>query len=163
MFTKASALNANCYDCYYNIGFSYGQKKEYDKAEAAYKKAIEMKSDYADAYSGLSTIYNAQRKFDLAAEAASKATQFGGGGAAGPERADGQGADGPAQEVVPFHDRCRGDSRAAHRRPRSHRARSRSGRPRPFLDPSRRDFQDLLRGVCAGGLRRGADGFRRKQ
>lgn len=72
-FTQAAALNATCYDCYYNIGFSYAQKKDYDKAEAAYKKAIELKADYAEAYSGLSNIYNAQRKFDLAAEAAAKA------------------------------------------------------------------------------------------
>jgi tetratricopeptide (TPR) repeat protein len=81
-FTAAAALNTNCYDCYYNIGFSYAQKKDYDKAEVAYKKAIELKPDYGEAYSGLSNIYNAQRKFDLAAEAAAKATQGGGGAAA---------------------------------------------------------------------------------
>jgi tetratricopeptide (TPR) repeat protein len=81
-FTKASALSPNCYDCYYNIGVSEAAKKDYDKAEQAYKKALEMKSDYGEAYSGLSTIYNAQRKFDLAADAAAKATQYGGGGAA---------------------------------------------------------------------------------
>src|SRR5919201_5668145 len=79
-FTQAAALNATCYDCYYNIGFSYSQKKDYDKAEAAYKKAIELKPDYGEAYNGLSNIYNAQRKFDLAADAAAKANQLGGGG-----------------------------------------------------------------------------------
>src|SRR5262249_19062837 len=43
-FTKASTLNANCYDCFYNIGVSYAAKKDYDKAEESYKKAIEMKA-----------------------------------------------------------------------------------------------------------------------
>src|SRR5947208_8282845 len=40
-FTHAAELNANCYDCYYNMAYSHAQKKELDKAEAAYKKAVE--------------------------------------------------------------------------------------------------------------------------
>ena len=52
------------------------QKKDYDKAEASYKKAIELKADYADAYAGLASVYNAQRKFDLAAAASAKATEL---------------------------------------------------------------------------------------
>jgi len=70
-FQAAAEVNPNCYDCYYNIAFSESQKKEYEKAEAAYKKAIELKADYAEAYSGLANVYNAQRKFDLAATASS--------------------------------------------------------------------------------------------
>src|SRR5207237_5481115 len=50
--------------------------KEYDKAEEAYKKAIEIKADYADAYNGLANIYNAERKFDLAATASAKAAEL---------------------------------------------------------------------------------------
>ena len=61
----------------------YAQKKDYEKAEAAYKKAIELRPEYAEAYNGLATIYNAQRKFDLAAEASKKGMEIGGGGAAG--------------------------------------------------------------------------------
>ena len=38
-FNKALALTPNCQDCYYNIGFAYAQKKDYDKAEENYKKA----------------------------------------------------------------------------------------------------------------------------
>jgi tetratricopeptide (TPR) repeat protein len=61
--------------------------KDYDKAEAAYKKAAELKPDDASAYNGLANIYNAQRKFDLAAQASAKATELStslsGGGAAG--------------------------------------------------------------------------------
>src|SRR3954469_25046046 len=87
-FTAAAALSPSCYDCYNNIGFSYSQKKEWDKAEAAYKKATELKADDAAAYNGLATVYNAQRKFDLAAEASAKAAQLAGnlsatGGASG--------------------------------------------------------------------------------
>jgi tetratricopeptide (TPR) repeat protein len=81
-FTASAALNANCYDCYYNIAFSESQKKDYDKAEAAYKKAVEIKPDYAEAYSGLANVYNATRKFDQAAAASAKAMELSGSGAA---------------------------------------------------------------------------------
>jgi tetratricopeptide (TPR) repeat protein len=70
-FQAATELNPNCFDCYYNIAFSETQKKDYDKAEAAYKKA---------------NVYNAQRKFDLAATASAKAMELSGsapGAAAG--------------------------------------------------------------------------------
>jgi len=80
-FAAAAALNATCYDCYYNIAFSESQKNDYDKAEAAYKKAIEIKPDYAEAYSGLANVYNATRKFDEAATASAKAMELSGSGA----------------------------------------------------------------------------------
>ena len=80
-FTAAAGVNAACYDCYYNIAFSELQKKDYDKAEAAYKKAIEIKPDYAEAYSGLANLYNATRKFDQAATASAKAMELSGGAA----------------------------------------------------------------------------------
>ena len=51
-------------------------KKDYDKAEAAYKKAIEVKPDFAEAYNGLANVYNAEKKFDLAAEASAKAMEL---------------------------------------------------------------------------------------
>jgi tetratricopeptide (TPR) repeat protein len=53
-----------------------GQAKKYDEAEAAYKKAIELKPDFAEAYNGLANVYNAQKKFDLAAEASKKAMEL---------------------------------------------------------------------------------------
>jgi tetratricopeptide (TPR) repeat protein len=77
-FTQAATLIPNCYDCYNNIGYSYSQKKDWEKAEAAYKKSIELKADDAAAYNGLATVYNAQRKFDLASEASGKAAQLSG-------------------------------------------------------------------------------------
>ena len=79
---KGAELSTTCADCYYNIGYAYSQKKEYDKAEAAYKKAIEIKADYGEAYNGLANIYNAQRKFDEAAAASTKAAELGGSAAA---------------------------------------------------------------------------------
>lgn len=78
-FQHAAELNASCYDCYYNIAYSQTQKKDLEKAEAAYKKAIELKADYGEAYSGLANIYNMQRKFDEAAAASAKAMELSGG------------------------------------------------------------------------------------
>src|SRR5229473_1601848 len=51
-FTAAAAINPSCYDCYNNIGYSYSQLKDWDKAEAAYKKSTEIKTDDAAAFSG---------------------------------------------------------------------------------------------------------------
>ena len=75
-FNEAIAISAKCNDCYDNIGFSYMQTKDYDKAEEAYKKAIEVKDTDAAAYNGLANLYNAQRKFDDAAKASAKAIEL---------------------------------------------------------------------------------------
>ncbi len=87
-FNAGIAAVPTCNECYNNIGYSYTQLKEWDKAEEAYKKSIELKADDASSYSGLATVYNAQRKFDLASQASSKATELAGnlsaaGGASG--------------------------------------------------------------------------------
>ncbi len=81
-FNAGIVANPACFECYNNIGYSYTQMKEYDKAEAAYKQAAELKPDNATAWNGLANIYNAQRKFDLAVEASKKATDLSGGGGA---------------------------------------------------------------------------------
>ncbi len=75
-FTEATTVVPNCPDCYYNIGYAHAQKKEYDKSEAAFLKAIELKADYVEAYNGLATVYNAQKKFKEAGEASEKAAQL---------------------------------------------------------------------------------------
>ncbi|MGE5198579.1 MAG: tetratricopeptide repeat protein [Rhodospirillaceae bacterium] len=90
-FTEASVMVPGCYDCLYNIGYNYAQKKDYEQAEAAYLKAIEMKANYVEAYNGLATVYNAQKKFDKALEASEKAAEF--AGAAGPGGGTGGGVD----------------------------------------------------------------------
>ena len=82
-FNEAIAISASCYDCFNNIGYSHAQMKEWDQAEAAYKKSTEIKPDDATAHSGLATVYNAERKFDLAAEEGAKATQLAGNLSAG--------------------------------------------------------------------------------
>ena len=87
-FNEAVTILPTCYDCYYNIGYAYAQKKDFEKAEEAFKKSIELKGDYVEAYNGLAQIYNAQKKFDDAQAASQKAaslaaaagTAAGGGG-----------------------------------------------------------------------------------
>ncbi len=75
-FTHGTELNPGCFDCWFNIGYAESQKKENEKAEAAYKKAIEIKPDYGAAYNALATLYNNERKFDLAAQMSAKATEL---------------------------------------------------------------------------------------
>jgi tetratricopeptide (TPR) repeat protein len=82
-FQQGIAVNSNCADCYNNIGFSYTQLKQYDKAEEAYKKATEIRPTDAAAFNGLANVYNAQRKGDLAAAASAKATELSGAGGGG--------------------------------------------------------------------------------
>ena len=82
-FNEAIAQAPNCHDCYYNIGYAHSQKKEWDKAEAAYKKATEIKPDYAEAWSGLANAYNTQKKLDLALEASANAAKYGGAAGGG--------------------------------------------------------------------------------
>jgi tetratricopeptide (TPR) repeat protein len=89
-FTEAANVMPTCYDCYYNIGFAHAQKKDYDKAEEAFKKSIELKADYPEAYNGLAQIYNAQKKFDEAQAASQKAAAL---ATAGGAAASGSGVD----------------------------------------------------------------------
>lgn len=86
-FMEALKTNPQCSDCYYNIGVANAGKKDYAKAEEAYKKSIEQKPT-ADAYYGLVSVYTAQRKVDDAAEAGKKAAELSvaaSGGAASPD------------------------------------------------------------------------------
>jgi tetratricopeptide (TPR) repeat protein len=75
-----------CTECYVNIGQVNSQKKDYAASEAAYKKALELDPNSADAFNGLATIYNDQKRFPeaqaMSAEAAKRATAGGGTGSA---------------------------------------------------------------------------------
>ena len=82
-FSEVVAKMPQCADCYYNMGVAHANKQDYAQAETAFKKAIELRPDSADAYTGLAGVYNAQKKFDLAAEASTKASQYAGAGAGG--------------------------------------------------------------------------------
>jgi Tfp pilus assembly protein PilF len=77
-FNAAAAASPNCYDCYYNIGFAYSQKKDEKQAEAAWLKALELKADYSEALNALATLYNNQKRFDEAAAMGAKAAATGG-------------------------------------------------------------------------------------
>ena len=61
-FNEVIAAVPNCPECYANIGTVQAQAKKYDEAEAAYKKAIELKPDFAEAYNGLANVYNADEE-----------------------------------------------------------------------------------------------------
>ena len=79
-FQAAAAAMPTCYDCYYNIGYAYSQKKDEKQAEAAWLKAVEMKADYPEALNALATLYNNQKRFDEAAAMGAKAASAGGTG-----------------------------------------------------------------------------------
>jgi len=74
-FNEALKASPQCSECYYNIGVTNLSKKDYDKAEEAYKKSIEIKPS-AEAYNGLVNVYTAQRKVDQAQEAAKMAAEL---------------------------------------------------------------------------------------
>jgi len=82
-FTEALSGTADCYACQYNIGSAYLQKKDYPKAEEAFKKAITMKPDSAEPYNALANVYNATKRFDEAAKMTEEAGKLGGAGAGG--------------------------------------------------------------------------------
>lgn len=85
-FNEALVALPTCHACYYYIGSAHAQKQQYAEAEAAFKKALEVKADFAEAWSGLAGVYNSQKRFDDAAAANAKAAELvgasGGGGSA---------------------------------------------------------------------------------
>ena len=78
--TRRWRSRRHCFDCQFNIGVAYMAKKDEKAAEEAWKKALEMKADYAEALNALSTLYNNQKRFDEAAAMSAKAAAAGGGG-----------------------------------------------------------------------------------
>lgn len=69
-----------CFDCYNNLGTIYSQKQDWEKAEASFKKALEVNAPEVAAaaiasYNGLANAYNAQKKFKEAQEASAEATK----------------------------------------------------------------------------------------
>jgi tetratricopeptide (TPR) repeat protein len=78
-FRAALVISPACFDCQFNIGVALMAKKDEKGAEEAWKKALEMKPDYAEALNALSTLYNNQKRFDEAAAMSAKAASAGGG------------------------------------------------------------------------------------
>ena len=85
-FTTAATAMPTCADCYFNIAVSQQQMKNSAEAEAAFKKAIELRPNYPEAYNALAALYTADKKMDLALAASTKAAELagaaGGGGSA---------------------------------------------------------------------------------
>ncbi len=72
-FQGALAVQPNCFECYFNIGYAYLQKKDEKQAEENWKKALEHKADHAETLNALATLYNNQKRFDEAAAISAKA------------------------------------------------------------------------------------------
>lgn len=51
---------------HYNLGYIYGQKKDWASAEAAYKKALELRPDFSDASVALARVYQDSGQGDKA-------------------------------------------------------------------------------------------------
>ena len=78
-FNAALAISPQCFDCQFNIGVALMAKKDEKAAEEAWKKALEMKPEYAEALNALSTLYNNQKRFEEAGAMSAKAAAIGGG------------------------------------------------------------------------------------
>jgi tetratricopeptide (TPR) repeat protein len=74
----------SCSVCYIRIGDVHSKQGDAAQAETAYKKAIELDPQSAEAYDALAILYNGQKKFAEAGEASAKANELrsasGGGG-----------------------------------------------------------------------------------
>lgn len=84
-FTEAIGMQADCYACYMNVGSLHYEKKDMEKAEAAFKKAAELKPDDPRPIQVMADLYNAMGRRDEAAAMATKAGAMGaasGGGSA---------------------------------------------------------------------------------
>ncbi|MBM3807059.1 MAG: tetratricopeptide repeat protein [Acidimicrobiia bacterium] len=79
-FNAALAISPQCFDCVFNIGVAQMAKKDEKAAEESWKKAIEIKPDYAEALNALSTLYNNQKRFDEAVAMSARAASTGGAG-----------------------------------------------------------------------------------
>jgi tetratricopeptide (TPR) repeat protein len=84
-FNEVIGQVPKCTECYVNIGAIHSRRQEWDKAEEAFKKALEINPESVDAYNGMANVYNAQKKFKeaqaMSAEAAKRAGATAGGGA----------------------------------------------------------------------------------
>ena len=88
-YTDVVSKAPTCGDCYFNLGVAYLNKKQLAEAEAAFKKAIEIKPDQANAHTQLASVYNQQRKFDLAADESALAAKYSAGAGTGAGAAGG--------------------------------------------------------------------------
>ncbi len=84
-FAEATQMQADCYACYMNMGAAHYEKKEFDKAEAAFKKSAELRPDDSKPIQALADLYNGMGRREDAVAMATKAAAMGaatGGGSA---------------------------------------------------------------------------------
>jgi Flp pilus assembly protein TadD len=64
-------------ELHYNLGFIYQQRKDWTAAEAAFKKAIEIRPAYSDAQTALASVYQSSGQGDKAMEVAKQSASGG--------------------------------------------------------------------------------------
>ena len=82
-FEEAVKMQADCYACYMNIGAAQYEKKALDKAEAAFKKAGELRPEEVKPVQLLADLYNNMGRREEAAAMATKAASMGAAGGGG--------------------------------------------------------------------------------
>lgn len=91
-FNEAIKAQADCYACYMNLGSAHQDLKAYDEAEAAFKKAAELRPEESRPFTALADLYNAAGKREEAAAMATKAASMSAaGGNASPQDSFNQG------------------------------------------------------------------------
>lgn len=76
LWLAAEKTSPSSYQNHNNLGDLYARQKEYEKSVEEFKKAIELKPDYADAYHNLANVYHQTGRDDLAQENYKKAIEF---------------------------------------------------------------------------------------
>lgn len=60
------ALNPSNADAYNNLGIAYSRAAQYEEAERAIRKALELRSDFASAHNNLANVYRLTGRYDEA-------------------------------------------------------------------------------------------------
>ena len=75
-FEAVLRVMPTCVDCHFNIGVANGRMDRFVAAEAAFRDALRIRSDYAAAYYGLADIYFRQNRTEAAANARGEANRI---------------------------------------------------------------------------------------
>lgn len=74
-YKEIVAKDASVPEVFQNLGYIYGQKKDWTKAEEAYKKALELRPNYPDVQTALAKVYQDSGQGDKAMALMSKAIE----------------------------------------------------------------------------------------
>ena len=75
-FGAVLRLTPTCVDCYFNIGLAYSRLDRFSEAESSYRRALQIRSDYAPAYYGLAEMFARQDRPEDAAAARGEANRI---------------------------------------------------------------------------------------